>query len=52
MFEGFVVLALVAILFAWGLTRLRRRIPLPFTLAGAVVVFILATLMLYAVQTT
>ena len=49
MYDGYIVLALLAVLLAFGLSRMGKRVRLPFSLTGAIVVFILVVLMLWAV---
>lgn len=49
MYDGYIILALLAILLAFGLSRMGRRVRLPFSITGAIVVFILVVLMLWAV---
>lgn len=49
MYDGYIILALLAVLLAFGLSRMGRKVRLPFTLTGAIVVFVIVVLMLWAV---
>ncbi|QVQ50657.1 hypothetical protein J4H86_17360 [Spiractinospora alimapuensis] len=49
-YDGLIVLGLIVLLLVFGLSRLRRRIHIPWATGSIVVVFILVVLMFWAVS--
>lgn len=47
-YDGAIVLGLLVLLLVIGLAKLRKRMTVPWTTGGVVVVFILVVLMLWA----